>query len=205
MLPRSLVVSCFDPSFILFHHRPPPPSAPVWLILCFVCFIGQRENIWGPFLIISPASTLNNWHQEFSRFVPKFKVKMAAVQGNTCSRPILSVTISNLLYPHWTKSIFRTMEIIIIFFLAFKYFCWKKTAWQITKILVWLLKSFWGQCCIIFISRSTNISILKYSFSASQTESHKSSECKIPARITWGTKKAEQLSFLFVGPVWPVV
>ncbi|KAG9480907.1 hypothetical protein GDO78_010270 [Eleutherodactylus coqui] len=34
----------------------------------------QRENIWGPFLIISPASTLNNWHQEFSRFVPRFKV-----------------------------------------------------------------------------------------------------------------------------------
>ncbi|XP_072305663.1 chromatin-remodeling ATPase INO80 [Eucyclogobius newberryi] len=33
-----------------------------------------RDNIWGPFLIISPASTLNNWHQEFSRFVPKFKV-----------------------------------------------------------------------------------------------------------------------------------
>ncbi|PKU34865.1 hypothetical protein llap_14831 [Limosa lapponica baueri] len=33
----------------------------------------QRENIWGPFLIISPASTLNNWHQEFARFVPKFK------------------------------------------------------------------------------------------------------------------------------------
>ncbi|GAA6067274.1 chromatin-remodeling ATPase INO80, partial [Tachysurus ichikawai] len=33
-----------------------------------------RDNIWGPFLIISPASTLNNWHQEFTRFVPKFKV-----------------------------------------------------------------------------------------------------------------------------------
>ncbi|TSR99399.1 DNA helicase INO80 [Bagarius yarrelli] len=35
---------------------------------------GVRDNIWGPFLIISPASTLNNWHQEFTRFVPKFKV-----------------------------------------------------------------------------------------------------------------------------------
>lgn len=44
--------------------------------LCFfflMCLL-QRENIWGPFLIISPASTLNNWHQEFARFVPKFKV-----------------------------------------------------------------------------------------------------------------------------------
>uniref|UniRef100_A0A8C3AMT6 Chromatin-remodeling ATPase INO80 n=1 Tax=Cyclopterus lumpus TaxID=8103 RepID=A0A8C3AMT6_CYCLU len=34
----------------------------------------RENNIWGPFLIISPASTLNNWHQEFTRFVPKFKV-----------------------------------------------------------------------------------------------------------------------------------
>lgn len=30
--------------------------------------------IWGPFLVISPASTLHNWQQEFARFVPKFKV-----------------------------------------------------------------------------------------------------------------------------------
>uniref|UniRef100_A0A673XIV4 Chromatin-remodeling ATPase INO80 n=1 Tax=Salmo trutta TaxID=8032 RepID=A0A673XIV4_SALTR len=36
--------------------------------------LAERDNIWGPFLIISPASTLNNWHQEFTRFVPKFKV-----------------------------------------------------------------------------------------------------------------------------------
>ncbi|KAJ3607259.1 hypothetical protein NHX12_026771 [Muraenolepis orangiensis] len=36
--------------------------------------LAERENIWGPFLIISPASTLNNWHQEFTRFVPNFKV-----------------------------------------------------------------------------------------------------------------------------------
>lgn len=43
-------------------------------ILLFV--LAQRDNIWGPFLIISPASTLNNWHQEFTRFVPKFKVRM---------------------------------------------------------------------------------------------------------------------------------
>lgn len=44
----------------------------------------QRENIWGPFLIISPASTLNNWHQEFARFVPKFKVM-------SMSKEVLSV------------------------------------------------------------------------------------------------------------------
>uniref|UniRef100_A0A8C1DI57 Chromatin-remodeling ATPase INO80 n=1 Tax=Cyprinus carpio carpio TaxID=630221 RepID=A0A8C1DI57_CYPCA len=42
--------------------------------IALLAHLAERENIWGPFLIISPASTLNNWHQEFSRFVPKFKV-----------------------------------------------------------------------------------------------------------------------------------
>ncbi|CAJ0960376.1 unnamed protein product, partial [Ranitomeya imitator] len=41
--------------------------------IALLAHLAERENIWGPFLIISPASTLNNWHQEFSRFVPRFK------------------------------------------------------------------------------------------------------------------------------------
>lgn len=32
------------------------------------------SDVWGPFLIISPASTLHNWQQEMERFVPDFKV-----------------------------------------------------------------------------------------------------------------------------------
>ncbi|XP_051908900.1 chromatin-remodeling ATPase INO80 isoform X2 [Hippocampus zosterae] len=42
--------------------------------IALLAHLAERDNIWGPFLIISPASTLNNWHQEFSRFVSKFKV-----------------------------------------------------------------------------------------------------------------------------------
>ncbi|MEE6491938.1 hypothetical protein FKM82_016432 [Ascaphus truei] len=42
--------------------------------IALLAHLAERENIWGPFLIISPASTLNNWHQEFTRFVPRFKV-----------------------------------------------------------------------------------------------------------------------------------
>ena len=34
----------------------------------------QRQNIWGPFLVVSPASTLHNWQQECTKFVPSFKV-----------------------------------------------------------------------------------------------------------------------------------
>lgn len=51
-----------------------PPGWFMDVCLFFLICTLQRENIWGPFLIISPASTLNNWHQEFARFVPKFKV-----------------------------------------------------------------------------------------------------------------------------------
>ncbi|CAM9931918.1 unnamed protein product [Lampetra planeri] len=42
--------------------------------IALLAHLAERENIWGPFLVISPASTLNNWHQEFTRFTPKFKV-----------------------------------------------------------------------------------------------------------------------------------
>lgn len=36
--------------------------------------LAERHNIWGPFIVISPASTLHNWQQEITRFVPAFKV-----------------------------------------------------------------------------------------------------------------------------------
>ncbi|CAB0038453.1 unnamed protein product [Trichogramma brassicae] len=43
--------------------------------------------VWGPFLIISPASTLHNWQQEMARFVPSFKV--VPYWGNPQERKIL--------------------------------------------------------------------------------------------------------------------
>lgn len=136
MLPRSSVVSCFDPSLLSFSFPPslsPSPSA-LWACLAYfvcVCSIWQRENIWGPFLIISPASTLNNWHQEFSRFVPKFKVSVAAVQGNTCSRGILLTALFQC--PSLSQTFYKPIELWLFseqwkmcFFLAFAYFCCKE-------------------------------------------------------------------------------
>jgi DNA helicase INO80 len=32
-----------------------------------------ENGIWGPFLIVSPSTTLHNWQQEFERFAPFFK------------------------------------------------------------------------------------------------------------------------------------
>ncbi|XP_030374870.1 chromatin-remodeling ATPase INO80 [Scaptodrosophila lebanonensis] len=42
--------------------------------IAFLCHIAEHYGVWGPFLIISPASTLHNWQQEMARFVPDFNV-----------------------------------------------------------------------------------------------------------------------------------
>ncbi|XP_054726718.1 chromatin-remodeling ATPase INO80 isoform X1 [Anastrepha obliqua] len=42
--------------------------------IAFLCHIAERYGVWGPFLVISPASTLHNWQQEMQRFVPDFNV-----------------------------------------------------------------------------------------------------------------------------------
>lgn len=42
--------------------------------IAVLCHIAEKYGIWGPFLIISPASTLHNWQQEMARFVPDFNV-----------------------------------------------------------------------------------------------------------------------------------
>uniref|UniRef100_A0A4W6EX31 Chromatin-remodeling ATPase INO80 n=1 Tax=Lates calcarifer TaxID=8187 RepID=A0A4W6EX31_LATCA len=43
-------------------------------LLAHLAEVREKTTSGVRFLIISPASTLNNWHQEFTRFVPKFKV-----------------------------------------------------------------------------------------------------------------------------------
>ncbi|KAL5240608.1 hypothetical protein ACI65C_008018 [Semiaphis heraclei] len=42
--------------------------------IAFLCHIAETYRVWGPFLIVSPSSTLHNWQQEIARFVPAFKV-----------------------------------------------------------------------------------------------------------------------------------
>ncbi|KAI9672107.1 MAG: putative DNA helicase ino80 [Alyxoria varia] len=39
-----------------------------------MAYLAEMHNIWGPFLVIAPASTLHNWQQEIVRFVPGLKV-----------------------------------------------------------------------------------------------------------------------------------
>lgn len=52
-----------------------------------MAYLAENHNIWGPFLVIAPASTLHNWEQEISRFVPDLKV--LPYWGNAKDRKVL--------------------------------------------------------------------------------------------------------------------
>ncbi|CAG4955092.1 unnamed protein product [Parnassius apollo] len=55
--------------------------------IAFLCHVAERLGVWGPFLVVSPASTLHNWQQEMQRFVPDFKV--VPYWGSPSERKIL--------------------------------------------------------------------------------------------------------------------
>ncbi|GAB7357249.1 hypothetical protein MBLNU459_g8228t1 [Dothideomycetes sp. NU459] len=52
-----------------------------------MAYLAEYHNIWGPFLVIAPASTLHNWQQEIAKFVPTLKV--LPYWGNAKDRKVL--------------------------------------------------------------------------------------------------------------------
>ncbi|GHP08015.1 hypothetical protein PPROV_000675700 [Pycnococcus provasolii] len=42
--------------------------------LCLLAHLAETRNIWGPFMVIAPASTLPNWCNEIAKFLPEFKL-----------------------------------------------------------------------------------------------------------------------------------
>ena len=50
-------------------------------------YLAEKHDIWGPFLVIAPSSTLHNWQQEITRFVPNIKV--LPYWGNAKDRKVL--------------------------------------------------------------------------------------------------------------------
>jgi len=50
-------------------------------------YLAEVHNIWGPFLVVAPASTLHNWQQEIAKFVPTLKV--LPYWGNAKDRKVL--------------------------------------------------------------------------------------------------------------------
>ncbi|KAL0086536.1 SNF2 family N-terminal domain-containing protein [Phycomyces blakesleeanus] len=55
--------------------------------ISLMAYLAEVHNIWGPFLVIAPASTLHNWQQEISRFVPSFRA--LPYWGNPKDRKVL--------------------------------------------------------------------------------------------------------------------
>ncbi|KAF6766320.1 DNA ATP-dependent helicase [Ephemerocybe angulata] len=41
--------------------------------ISLLAYLAEKHDIWGPFLVVAPASTLHNWQQELTRFVPHLK------------------------------------------------------------------------------------------------------------------------------------
>ncbi len=52
-----------------------------------MAYLAEKHNIWGPFLVIAPSSTLHNWQQEITRFVPE--LKCLPYWGNAKDRKVL--------------------------------------------------------------------------------------------------------------------
>ncbi|KAG1854090.1 P-loop containing nucleoside triphosphate hydrolase protein [Suillus tomentosus] len=43
--------------------------------ISLLAYLAEVHDIWGPFLVVAPASTLHNWQQEITRFVPVLEQK----------------------------------------------------------------------------------------------------------------------------------
>ncbi|KAK0552679.1 putative DNA helicase ino80 [Tilletia horrida] len=55
--------------------------------ISLMAYLAEVHDIWGPFLVIAPASTLHNWQQEITRFVPTLKA--LPYWGNVKDRQVL--------------------------------------------------------------------------------------------------------------------
>ncbi|BGP15225.1 Putative DNA helicase ino80 [Rhodosporidiobolus nylandii] len=55
--------------------------------ISLMAYLAEVHNIWGPFLVITPASTLHNWQQEITKFVPNLKA--LPYWGNPKDRAVL--------------------------------------------------------------------------------------------------------------------
>ncbi|KAJ2747941.1 putative DNA helicase ino80 [Coemansia sp. BCRC 34301] len=61
--------------------------------ISLLAYLAETHNIWGPFMVVAPASTLHNWQQELTRFVPEFKV--LPYWGSPKDRKVLRKSLMN--------------------------------------------------------------------------------------------------------------
>ena len=42
--------------------------------IALLAHLAEKKNVWGPFLIVVPVTTLHNWQNELAKFCPTLKV-----------------------------------------------------------------------------------------------------------------------------------
>ena len=42
--------------------------------ISLMAHIAEARNVWGPFLVVVPVTTLHNWKNELEKFCPALKV-----------------------------------------------------------------------------------------------------------------------------------
>ncbi|EPR79968.1 SNF2 DNA helicase [Spraguea lophii 42_110] len=57
--------------------------------IAFLCHLIEKENIDDPFLIVTPASTIGNWHNEFKKFTKKDSLKIIEYYGSLNERKLM--------------------------------------------------------------------------------------------------------------------
>ncbi|KAL2327072.1 hypothetical protein Fmac_020499 [Flemingia macrophylla] len=60
--------------------------------MVFLAHLAEEKNIWGPFLVVAPASVLNNWNEELERFCPE--LKRLPYWGGLSERTVLRKSIN---------------------------------------------------------------------------------------------------------------
>lgn len=63
--------------FLCYHGLVPCSDATILQTIqsiSLLAWLAETHNIWGPFLVVAPTSTVHNWQAELSRFVPRLKV-----------------------------------------------------------------------------------------------------------------------------------
>ncbi len=43
--------------------------------IAVLCQLAEAKGIWGPFIVVGPASTLHNWQKELAKFAPVRQVE----------------------------------------------------------------------------------------------------------------------------------
>jgi len=61
--------------------------------LAFLSYLAEKRNMWGPFIVVTPSSTLPNWADEVRRFCPN--LRLCPYWGQAADRAVLRRSLSD--------------------------------------------------------------------------------------------------------------